>query len=80
MREQVNGIQKNSIGQTGDTISPGIQNSHYVHDPMFSAGHNNRNQYDMSKINVMWTSWDAGAGGIDDVFGFDDDPFEGPTW
>jgi hypothetical protein len=46
MREQTNKVQTNRIGETGDSIMPGMKNNSYVHDPFFSAGNNNERQYD----------------------------------
>jgi hypothetical protein len=78
MREQTGGNQAR-VGSVGDMSGAGLQNQTVERDPLFSAG-NNVVDYDRRNLNVIWSSWDAGAGGVDGLFGFDDDPFDGPTW
>lgn len=80
MREQVGGRTTERIGNTGNDVVGGIRHDNYLHDPMFSAGNNNQNQYDRTQLNVMWSSWSNGTDGIDNLFGFEDDPFDGPSW
>lgn len=39
-----------------------------------------RYDYDRNMLNVMWSSWENPDNGIDGLFGYGDDSFDGPEW
>ena len=72
MREQAELKEMDRLGSTGEAV----KTSAFKYDPMYSAGNNSREPYDRRMLNVLWSSYEDAQGGIDGVFGFDDDPDE----
>lgn len=55
------------IGSTGDTVTVSQP------DPLFSAGGNTARTMNRSELNVQWSTYEGNLGGLDSLFGFDDE-------
>ena len=79
MRDQTGGRGEqnggsSSIGSTG--LGFGGSSGYFG-----SAGNIITENPDTRHLNVEWSSWDTSNGnGIDSLFGFEDNEFDGPEW